>query len=341
MLGWGRVPVPGLNTWRVRDLRSLPKAHLHVHLESTVRWSTLRELADANGVLVPQVATAFDGFRDFGDQNAAIRACVVRPEDFHRIAVEFCADEAVQGTAYAEVSFSASAHGDRLGDPVMPLESVLAGLAEGTAAYGIEVGLLLDHSRRRVERGPRTLELALRYAADGVLGIGLAGDESHPLTPYADLLGKAAAAGLHLVHHAGETAGPDSIREALRPGGAERIGHGIRVLDDPDLVAELVAARIPLEVCPSSNVALGLVAAYETHPFPALLDAGLAVTVNTDIPNVLGELTLTGELTRLRDTFALDDPTLATLNHNAIDASFAPPTTKRHLHQATRSWLTA
>ena len=328
-----------VDTVAVRDLRSLPKAHLHVHLESTVRWSTLQELADANGVPVPSIGRSFEGFRDFGDQNALIRKCLVRPEDFHRIAVEFCADEAAQGTAYAEVSFSASAHGDRLGDPVMPLEAVLAGLAEGSASSGIEVGVLLDHSRRRVERGPRTLDLALRYAADGVLGIGLAGDETHPLAPYADLLGKAAAAGLHLVHHAGETAGPDSIREALRPGGAERIGHGIRVLDDPALVADLVAARIPLEVCPSSNAALGLVPSYEQHPLPKLIDAGLAVTINTDIPNVLGDLTLTAELTRARDTFALDDTALATLNHTAIEASFAPPTLKHHLHHSTQTWL--
>lgn len=313
-----------------------------MHLESTVRWSTLHELGAANGVAIPEQLAgggSFSGFRDFGDQNALIRACLVRPEDFHRIAVEFCADEAATGTAYAEVSFSASAHGDRLGEPAMPLEAVLAGLAEGTAAYGIEVGVLLDHSRRRIERGPRTLDLALRYAADGVLGIGLAGDETHPLTPYADLLGKAAAAGLHLVHHAGETTGPDSIREALRPGGAERIGHGISILTDPELVAELVATRIPLEVCPSSNVALGLVASYGSHPLPQLIDAGLVVTLNTDIPNVLGELTLTDELTRARDTFALDDTTLATLNHNAVDASFAAPTTKRRLHTATDNWL--
>jgi adenosine deaminase len=325
----------------VPDLVRLPKVHLHVHLESTVRWSTLRELGAANGVTVPEAPPRrFDGFRDFGDYNALIRACLCRPEDFTRVAREFCADEAAQGTAYTEVSLSASSHGDRLGDPVMPLDAVLAGLAEGQAAYGIEVRVLLDHSRRRVERAPRTLALATRYAADGVVGVGLAGDESHPLTPFKAMVDAAHEAGLHLVHHAGETVGPDSIREALETGRAERIGHGIRVLDDPDLAAELRERRVPLEVCPSSNVLLGLVPSYDEHPLPRLADAGLAVTVGTDIPNVLGDLTLTGELTRIRDAFGYDDARLAALNHAAIDASFAPAATKERLHAATTAWLT-
>jgi len=323
----------------VRDLARLPKAHLHVHLESTIRWPTLRELGSANGVEVPEHlagGAAFDGFRDFGDNNGLIRACLRRPADFARVAREFCADEAAQGTSYAEVSFSASSHGERLGDLAMPLESVLDGLAEGSAAHGIEVRVLLDHSRRRVERAPRTLGLATSYAHRGVIGIGLAGDESYPLAPFKALVDAAAEAGLHLVHHAGETAGPDSIREALGTGRAERIGHGIHALDDPGLVAELRDRRIPLEVCPSSNVALGLVV---RHPpaAPARL-RGLAVTISTDIPNVL-DTTLTDELARIRDTFAYDDPLLATLNHNAIDASFARPDLKARLHAGTDAWL--
>jgi adenosine deaminase len=327
-----------VDTGAVRDLTALPKAHLHVHLESTVRWSTLQDIGDANGVPVPEHLSAgavFDGFRSFGDANALIRDCLRTPDDFHRIALEFCADEAALGTAYAEVSFSASSHGDRLGDLAMPLEAVIAGLADG-AAYGIECRVLLDHSRRRTERGPRTLDLALRYADQGVIGIGLAGDESYPLAPFKDVLDRAAGAGLHLVHHAGETAGPESIREALGTGRAERIGHGIRILDDPGLVGEI---EVPLEVCPTSNVALGLVPSYADHPLPRLLAAGLAVTINTDIPNVLGDLTLTGELTRVRDAFGLDDTALASLNTTAVDASFAPPATKSRLHTATTTWL--
>lgn len=317
----------------MRDLALLPKAHLHVHLESTIRWSTLREL----GVPEPPDPLAFNGFREFADYNTTIRESLRRPADFTRVAEELCADEAAQGTRYVEVSFTAAAHGERLGDPEMPLEAVLEGLAKGQAEHGIECRVLLDHSRRRpVERALETLRLAEKYPE--VVGIGLAGDESHPAAPFAEVFARARDAGIHLVHHAGETAGPASIREVLTVGHAERIGHGIRVLDDPSLVAELRDRRIPLEVCPSSNLSLGLVGSFNNHPIPLLLNAGLVVTVSTDIPNLTGT-TLTDELRRVRDTFGYDDTVLADLNHAAIDASFAPAATKAKLHRDTNTWL--
>ena len=313
----------------------LPKVHLHVHLESTIRWSRLREL----GVPEPPKRLAFNGFREFADYNTIIREALRHPEDFTRAAEEFCADEAAQGTRYAEVSFTAAAHGQRLGDPEMPLEAVLEGLATGRARHGIEVQVLLDHSRRRpVERARETLRLATKYAGSGVIGIGLAGDEIHPASPFAEVFDEARDAGLRLVHHAGETAGPPSIREVLTTCHAERIGHGIRALDDPDLVAELRDRAIPLEVCPSSNVALGVAPTLAAHPFPKLRDAGLAVTLSTDIPNLLG-ITLSEEYQRIRDTFGYDDGALAELNHTAVDASFAPHETKAELHHATDAWL--
>ncbi|HET9142051.1 adenosine deaminase family protein, partial [Actinophytocola sp.] len=145
-------------------------------------------------------------------------------------------------------------------------------------------------------------------------------------------------AGLHVVHHAGESAGPASIRESVTLGRAERIGHGIRILDDPALLAWVRDRGIALEVCPSSNVALGLVPSLAAHPLPALRAAGLAVTVSTDIPNLTGR-TLSTELAAVRDTFGYTDADLAALNHTAIDASFAPEQTKLRLHAETAGWL--
>jgi adenosine deaminase len=324
----------------MRDLTLLPKAHLHVHLESAIRWSTLREIG---GIEVPADGPlVFDGFRRFADHGSLIRDRLRRPEHFRRIAREFCADEAAQGTRYAEVTFTAASHGERLGGrPEMPLEAVLEGLAEGQAAYGIECRVLLDHSRRRsVERFRRTLALAERYAGDGVVGIGVAGDESYSLMPFAGVLDAARDAGVRLVHHAGETQGPDSIREAIGAGHAERLGHGIRVLDDPDLVAEVRERAIPLEVCPSSNVALGLAGSFGAHPLPRLRDAGLVVTVNTDIPSIAGT-SLTEEYARIRAAFGYDDAVLAELSRATIDASFAPAATKERLHRAADAWLSA
>jgi adenosine deaminase len=270
-----------------------------------------------------------------------VRECLRRPQDFARIAVEFCQDEAAHGVRYVEVTFTAAAHGERLGRPEMPLRAVLEGLAQGQAAYGIECRLLLDHSRRRsVDRAWQTLHLATRYAADGVVGIGMAGEESYPLQPFAQVCQAARDAGLHLVHHAGECCGPPSIREAITVGHAERLGHGIRALDDTDVVAELRERAIPLEVCPSSNVALGLVESLAAHPLPALRDAGLIVTVNTDIP-AIAATSPTREYQHLRDSFGYDDDAVADLARAAVDASFASPATKARLHQEINTWLDA
>jgi adenosine deaminase len=322
----------------VRDPRTLPKAHLHVHLESTIRPATAAGIAAGNGLDPPPAPAPFAGFAAFAEHGGAVRDLLRRPADFRRIAREFCHDQAADGVRYAEVTFTAAAHGERLGDPAMPLEAVLAGLAEGAAETGLGYGVILDHPRRRsVRRAWTTLELARRHAADGVVGIGLAGREEHPAAPFAEVWAAARDAGVHLVHHAGETCGPSSIREALDVGRAERIGHGIRALDDPDLVAELRERGVPLEVCPSSNVALGVVGSLAEHPLPRLRAAGLTVTISTDVPDATGR-PLSAELALLRDTFALTDADLAALNRAAVDASFAPAATKAELRRLTAQW---
>ncbi|WP_410672541.1 adenosine deaminase [Amycolatopsis sp. cmx-4-68] len=320
----------------MRDLAALPKAHLHVHLESTIRPGTLRELGDAHGIAVPAEPPVFDGFRAFADYNALVRACLRRPEDFERIAREYCEDEAAQGTRYAEVTFTAASHGERLGDLEMPLASVLKGLSEGAGGLGWR--LLLDHSRRRsVERAERTLDLALKYGE--VFAIGMAGEENHSLRPFATIFEKARAGGLHLLHHTGEDAGPDSIREALEVGRTERLGHGIRVLDDPGLVAEVRDRGLALEVCASSNVTLGLVPSLPAHPLPRLLDAGLTVTLNTDVPSVTGA-NLAEEYGRVQRAFGYDDAVMADFARASVTASFAPEATKKAMLHDIDAWLT-
>ncbi|MBO3746848.1 adenosine deaminase [Streptosporangiaceae bacterium NEAU-GS5] len=321
----------------MRELSRLPKAHLHVHLESTVRDATLREITAANGLPIPARVTEFGGFRAFGDHSSLVRESLRTPADFRRVAREFCEDQVADGVGYAEVSFTAASHGERLGALEMPLEAVLEGLAEGREAYGLETRVILDHSRRRsVDRMWRTLKLAVRY---GAVAIGVAGEELYPLAPFAEVCDAAVDAGVHLVHHAGEHGGPELMWEAIKIGHAERIGHGIRALDDPELVVELKERRIPLEVCPTSNVALGFVPSFAAHPLPRLVDSGIVVTVNTDIPSIVGT-TLTEEYSRIRDVFDYDDAELAALARASFDASFAPAETKERLHQETDAWLT-
>ncbi|MGP3998755.1 adenosine deaminase [Streptomyces sp. 8N706] len=313
----------------MRDLRLLPKAHLHTHLESTVRPDTVREL----GGEPPAQDRPFTSFREFADQRATVRALLRGYRQFRRIAEEFCQDEAAQGVRYAEVTFTAAAHGERLGDPEMPLEAVLEGLAVGEQRYGIQTQVILDHSRRRpVERLWHTFKLATRYPQ--VIAIGLAGDEAYPAAPFVEVFRAAREAGLHLVHHAGETAGPASVWEALAVGDTERIGHGIRVLEDPDLVAELCTRRVPLEVCPSSNVLLGLVPSLAQHPLPRLVEADLVVTLNTD-----GETPLAAEYERARQIFGYGDAELASMAHASVGASFAPVGVKARISAEIDQWL--
>jgi adenosine deaminase len=310
-----------------RDLVALPKVHLHVHLESTIRPAS-----------VPAPPSVFTGFAAFIEWTSAVRSCLREDADFEQAAYEFCLDSAADGVRYAELTFTAAAHGVRLGTGSRPLEAVLAGLRAGTRETGIDVRLLLDHSRRRpVEWAAETVRMAVEHP-DLVVGFGVAGDEAPSLAPYGAIVDAAAEAGVHLVHHAGETAGAASVREALRIGRAERIGHGIRSLEDPEVVAELRDRRVPLEVCPSSNVAVGLVPSPDEHPLPAMLDAGLTVTLSTDMPAVTGR-TLSAEYAAVRETLGATDSELATLAVAAVEASFAPPALKAELRAGIATWL--
>ena len=322
----------------MRDLLKLPKANLHVHLEDSVRPQTVKEIAASHGLQVPSCSPVTDSSSFFA-AISVVRSCLLTFADFYRVAVEYCADEAAQGTRYAEVSFTAAAHGERLGDMTMPLRAVLEGLAQGRAEHGVQARLLLDHSRRRpVERAWATLRLAETYASDGVVAVGLAGNEAYSGEPFVEVFRAARAAGLHVVHHAGETEGPASIRQAIFAGGAERLGHGIRVLDDEELVAEVVGLGIPLDICPHSNVLLGLVPSLAEHPLPRLLDAGLTVTVNTDIPAMTGT-GLAAEYQLLRDTFGYGDAAIADVARAGVRASFAPPDVKAQLLSGIDAWL--
>ncbi|GAA4937064.1 adenosine deaminase [Streptomonospora halophila] len=324
----------------MRDLARLPKAHLHVHLESTIRPATLREIAAANGIEPPEAAPErFAGFRAFADRGARVRSCLRRPADFARIAREFAADEAADGTRYAEVTFSAAAHGERLGDARMPLEAVLSGLAQGGAAHGLHTRLILDHSRRRpVQRARRTLALALEHP-EHVAAIGMAGEESYPLAPFAEVLDEAARAGVGIVHHAGEAGGAASVAEALDTG-AQRIGHGLGALGDAAVVERVRAQGAALEVCCSSNVALGFAPSLAEHPLPRLREAGLAVTLNTDVPDV-ARTSLTREYERVREAFGCSDAEMAAFARAAVAASFAPAQVKRGIEAGIGTWLAA
>jgi adenosine deaminase len=302
------------------NLVALPKVHLHIHLETSGPGGPL----------------TFNGFPEFATHNQAVRDRLRTPADFETLAYDFCVAAVADGVRYAEVTFTAAAHAARLGLRDEPLLAVLAGLRRGRA-LGIETGVILDHSRRRpYEWAELTVALAAEHPS--VVGFGVAGDETVGLASYAPLIARAADAGVRLVHHAGETAGAANVREAVELGRAVRIGHGIRVLEDPEVVALVRDRRVPLEVCPSSNVALGLAPSLADHPLPRLLDAGLAVTLNTDIPSVTGR-PLSAEYAAMVEAYGWSAGDVAAVACAGVEASFAPPALKQSLRGDIQTWL--
>jgi adenosine deaminase len=325
------------------ELLTLPKAHLHVHLEGSIRARTLSEIALRHRLELPACSQHGYHFRDFADFNLqyrAIRSCLQDAEDFRRVAFELCQDEAAQGVRYAEVTFTLGAHGPRLGNWDMPLESVLEGFAHGEEALGIKCRVIVDHGRSKPpELAWQALRTALRYRDLGVVGFGLGGDEKYPPEQFAEVFHAAVDGGLHSVPHAGETRGPESIRGAIHALRAERIGHGISVLDDETLVGELKARGIALEVCLTSNVVIpARVPSIDRHPLPDLLAAGLTVTINADTPAIFSA-PIASEYQLARDTFGFDDAALAGLARASVTASFADADTRISLRRAIDRWL--
>ena len=330
----------------MRDLRSLPKVELHLHVEGSARPATLRELADRDGASLPHGMGSdgwtFGGPLDFIDNYLELCQLFATLDDFRRLAVELCADLAATGVPYAEAVFSPGNHARRLdGDWFGPIEAVLDGLAAGERDHGVHVQLCPDIVRDNgLEDAQRTLEVAVRYAGRGVVALNCAGSERTGVERFAWMFRKAARAGLRSVPHAGEWAGPENVRatiEHLRP---DRIGHGVRAIEDPAVVAELADRRIPLEICPVSNVATGVYGRIDEVPLFALRDAGVPVTINSDDPTMFGGW-LTDVYAAARDAWTLSDDDLADLARSAADASFADEDRTAALRAAIDAWLAA
>jgi adenosine deaminase len=329
----------------MRDLRALPKAELHIHLEGSIRVATIRELADRNGVPVPHGlrddAWRFDGFMDFIGNYGEACALLASADDFRRVAEEFCEDLAFAGVRYAEAVFSPANHAARLDDWFGPIEAVLDGLDAGARAHGVRVQLTPDLVRDfGIDEAERTLEVATKFAGRGVVALNAAGSEQAPVEEFADIFARARDAGLRSVPHAGEWAGPRNVWLTLEHYAPDRIGHGVRSAEDPRLVEELAARAIPLDVSPLSNVATGVYPSLEEHPFAGLRDAGVVVTLNSDDPPMFGAW-VDGVYEAVRETWSLGDPELAALAIAGVDASFADDRTKAELRAEIDGWLSA
>jgi aminodeoxyfutalosine deaminase len=311
----------------------LPKVELHLHLEGSIAPATLAALARRNRDLrVPWTPSGverwyeFSDYRDFLNAHVMVSEQLRRPEDFIGAVSELGAALRLENVRYAEVAVSTDAYIRRGISP----DELFAALEEGRQIVETRTGVRLRWcATAGTRRGPsaamNAVETVIAHRTAGVISFGLAGLESSVARArFAPAFELAADAGLHRVVHAGEATGPASIWQAIDALGAERIGHGIRCLEDAALVEYLRRVPIPLEVCVSSNVRTGIVRTRRAHPLPRLLAAGLAVTLNTDDPAMF-KLRLGEEFLSVAKAFQLEPSVVADLSRNAVRAAFIDP----------------
>jgi len=318
----------------LEQIRGLPKVELHVHLETSLRLRRLAEQTHNSGPLVTEPAliadpyqfTGYDRLRRlrYASRAGRISDELYTPENIEQITVELLHEAHAQGLKYLEVRVGGRRGFALLGVRRM-LEAMARARARAEAAVGVRAGFLITIVR---ERGPDEADARVREAIDcmdrGVVGVDLAGDEeNYPPALFGRALALAREAGLGITVHAGEFAGPASIWTAVYQVGATRLGHGIRAVEDPDLMVYLRDHRITLEICPSSNIRLGLCTAIAQHPVGALMAAGVPVTINSDDPMLLGT-DLSRELHAVAAAFSLPAERLAEFMNAAARAAFVP-----------------
>ncbi len=315
----------------------MPKAELHVHLEGSVRPATLLALARRNGIALPAIDEAglrdFYRFRDFDHFLAVydlICTCIQTPDDLTLITYELGASAAEQHIRYMEVTFTTCGRfrqGLSLNDQ---LAGVRAGAQQAEREFGVRMQFIPDVvAEQTVEEAWTLARWAVAQQGNGICALGLAGKEvGRDAAALAPVFTYVRDAGLPRTLHAGETVGPESMWDALTTLHADRIGHGVRVVEDPKLLELLYAMQVPLEVCPKSNVCLGLYPDLATHPILMLWRAGLFLTVNTDDPPMF-DTTLTDEYRALAAVHGFTRDEIKELALNAVRAAFLPAVEKQ------------
>jgi len=336
----------------MRDLVSLPKAHLHLHFTGSMRVQTLATMAHERGLRLPPALLEPSPVRPPADERGwfrfqrlydAARACVRSEAEMRRIVAEAAADDAAEGSARLEIQVDPTSYAPFVGGITPALEIVLDEAAAAWARTGVEVGVVVASSRVRHPFEARTLaRLAARYAGDGpgqVVGFGLSNDERRGDTAdWAPAFAIARRAGLASLPHGGELRGAAHIAEVLEHLAPDRIGHGVRSVEDPRVLAEVVARGIALEVCPASNVSLGVYAEDRHVPLRALADAGATLALGADDPLLFGSR-LVAQYEVARHVHGFDDVDLAELARGSVRASRATAATRERLLVGIDEWL--
>ena len=333
-----------------RRLDRLPKAHLHLHFTGSMRRATLMDFADAHQIRLPEAfstdwpprlrGTDERGWFRFQRLYDSARAVLHTEADVRRLITEMAEDERAEGSGWLEFQVDPSGYAGRFGGLTSFTELVLDAAASAAEATGVGMGVIIAANRTRHPLDARTAaRLAAGFAGQGVVGFGLSSDERRGITAeFAPAFKIAARAGLMLVPHGGELEGPASVLACLDELNADRIGHGVAAATDPGLLARLAERQTTLEVCPASNVALGVAAAPADVPLLALLDAGIPVALGADDPLLFGAR-LTAQYEMARAVHRLSDPQLADLAAMSVRASAAPADVKSRLLTDIKTWL--
>lgn len=316
----------------------LPKVELHLHLEGAAPPQFIRGLAkqkalDISGIFAQDGGYAFSDFWHFLKVYEAATGALQTPEDYHRLTLAVLQESAASGVVYSETFLSPDFCGGRdLGAWREYLQAIEEAAAIAQKTDGIVLkGIVTAIRHFGPDKGRETAVCAAETAGDFLVGFGLAGDEKiGKPKDFAWCFDMAREAGLRLTAHAGEWSGPESVRDAVHDLRVERIGHGVRAIEDPALVDELAEKGIVLEVCPGSNVALGIYPAWRAHPISELRNRGVKVTVSTDDPPFF-HTTMAREFDRLADAFDWDEAVFRDINRTAINAAFCDQQTRQDI----------
>ncbi len=335
---------------RVRDLRLLPKAHLHLHFTGSMRSSTLLELADKYGVHLPEAlssgeppklrATDERGWFRFQRLYDIARSCLRSPEDIQRLVRETAEEDVRDGSRWLEIQVDPTSYAPRLGGLIPALEVILDAVATASRETGLGMRVLVAANRMKHPLDARTLaRLAVRYADHGVVGFGLSNDERRGFARDFDrAFAIARDGGLLAAPHGGELSGPASVRDCLDDLHAGRVGHGVRAAEDPYLVKRLADSGVTCEVCPASNVALGVYEKPDDVPLRTLFDAGVPMALGADDPLLFGAR-LAAQYEIAREHHGFSDAELAELARQSVRGSRAPLEEQRRMLADIDAWL--
>ncbi|HLS02606.1 MAG TPA: adenosine deaminase [Beutenbergiaceae bacterium] len=334
-----------------RDLRALPKAHLHLHFTGSMRPSTLVDLAKEQNRSLPhrlreaishpdslRLPATHRGWFRFQQLYDAARALVNSESAMRRIIREAAEDDAAEGSGRLEIQIDPTSYAPHVGGITPALEIVIDEAQRSTRETGVEVGVIVAASRVRHPLEARTLaRLAAKHAGD-VVGFGLSHDErSGQTSTFSRAFAIAARAGLALVPHAGELLGPEHMWQVINHLDPDRVGHGVRSCEDPHLLQHVVEREITLEVCPGSNVSLGVFDTLAEVPLRTLFDAGATIALGADDPLLFGSRVVDQYEAARHHGFS--DEELARLAAYSIQASTASDETKRRLLSGVHQWL--